>query len=111
FHRRRRYLAADLDLHGHHASYSRRKSFSFVFVITTHLVSPPLHFRRHHHDSVQILCIVWLCVASLLRLSSVARASLTSASARVVLHVRVVSLASLPPRIFLFMFIFFKNRK
>ncbi|KAL4396844.1 hypothetical protein AHAS_Ahas01G0132500 [Arachis hypogaea] len=81
-----------------------------MFVITAHLGSPPLHFRCHHRDSVQILCVVWLCVASLLRLSSVARASLTSASARVVLRVRVVSLASLPPRIFLFLFIFFKNR-
>ncbi|KAL4357032.1 hypothetical protein AHAS_Ahas09G0146100 [Arachis hypogaea] len=78
----------------------------FVFIITAHLGSSPLHFRCHHCESFWILRVVWSRVASLFRLSSVASASLASASARVVLRVCVVSLASLPPRIFMVLFIF-----
>ncbi|KAL4329271.1 hypothetical protein AHAS_Ahas13G0283400 [Arachis hypogaea] len=106
----RHFLATDFDLHDHRTPYSIRKSFAFVFIITAHLGSPPLHFRHHHRDSIRILRVVWSRVASLLRLSSIARAALASASIRVVLCVRIVSLASLPPCIFLFLFIFFKHR-
>ncbi|KAL4391345.1 hypothetical protein AHAS_Ahas03G0235800 [Arachis hypogaea] len=102
-HRRRCRLAADLDSHNYRAPYSRRKIhyqlFAFVFIITSHLRSCSRLFSCSCSRLV-----------SLLRLSSVARASLASVSARVVLPVRVVSLTPLPPRIFLFLVIFFKHR-